>query len=109
METVKAYLQYREEVDQVSPKTIRLEETWSWYLLDWANEKPFDQVIKNQTYASRIYAYRRKDGEIGQLSPIYIRKVVSTGKRFFEWISKHRPGYSGIITPGWLDTVKSPG
>jgi site-specific recombinase XerC len=105
---VKSYLKYREEVDQVSPKTIRLEETWSWYLLDWANEKPFDQVSKIRPTLPEYMLTARKDGEKGQLSPIYIRKVISTGKRFFEWISKHRPGYSGIITPGWLDTVKSP-
>ncbi len=104
----RAYLDYRAEVDQVSPKTIRLEETWLRHLLEWAGEQTFQHAPKIKPILPEYILSARLDGEKGQLSPVYIRKVVSASKRFFEWLVKHRTGFSNVITPGWLDTLKSP-
>lgn len=104
----KAYLQYRREVDQLSSSSIRLEETWLRYLLEWAANRPFADGPKIRPTLQEFVLNSRMDGEEGQLSPIYIKKVIGVGKRFFEWLMKHRRAYSGKITAAWLDTLKPP-
>jgi site-specific recombinase XerC len=104
----KAYLEYRAEVDQVSSSTIRLEETWLRHVLEWANDKPFEQAPRIRPTFPEYMLSARLDGEKSQLSTVYIKKVVSAGKRFSGWLVKHHTGFSGVITPAWLDTLKAP-
>lgn len=104
----RAYLKYRAEVDQVSEKTIRLEETWLRHVLEWANDKPFEQASRIRPTLPEYMLSARLDGQEGQLSPVYIKKVISSGKRLFEWVTKHRRGFSSVITAAWLDTLKPP-
>ena len=42
----KKYLRYRSEVDQVSDKTLRNEETWITHVLVWADDRPFQAAEK---------------------------------------------------------------
>lgn len=104
----RAYLKYRAEVDQLNPKSVKLEETWLRHLLEWAESRSFDQVAKIRPTLPEYMLSARLDGEEGQLSAIYIKKVVSASKRFLEWLVKHRRGFASKITPAWLDTLKPP-
>ena len=103
---VREYLKYRDEVDQLSSKSIRLEETWLRHLLEWANDKPFEQAPKIRPTFPEYVLSARLDGIQEQLSNIYIRKVIGSSKRFFEWLTKHSKGYRHIIGADWLDTLK---
>lgn len=86
----RAYLKYRAEVDQLAAASIRLEETWLRHLLEWAQERPFGEAAKIRPTLPEYMLSARLDGEEGQLSPVYVRKVISSSKRFFEWLLKHR-------------------
>lgn len=103
---IREYLKYRAEVDQISPKSIRLEETWLRHLLEWANNRTFEQAPKIRPTLPEYILSARLDGGQEQLSNIYIKKVVGSSRRFFEWLSKHRPGYRHVIGAAWLDTLK---
>jgi integrase len=104
---VKAYLKYRMEVDQISKSSIRLEETWLYHILEWANNKPFEFAPKIRPTLPEYMLTARKDNQEKQLSPIYITKVIRAGYRLFAWLRVHKSGF-GSITNAWLDTIKSP-
>ncbi len=80
----RAYLKYRAEVDQVAQKTIKLEETWLRQVLEWTNDKPFEQVSRIKPALPEYLLSARLDGKEGQLSPDYAGKVISSSKRFLE-------------------------
>lgn len=101
---VKEYLKYRKDIDQVSPKTLRLEETWLQHTLLWLSEKPIDQAPKIRPVFSE-YVFKW----IGtKYSSEYLRKLVSANKRFMEWISINIEGYRHKLSPAWLKTLKLP-
>jgi integrase len=103
---VRKYLKYRAEVDQLSSKSIRLEETWLRHLLEWANDKPFEQAPKKRPTLPEYILSARLDGVSDKLSNSYTKKVIGSSKRFFEWLTKHSKGYRHIIGADWLDTLK---
>jgi len=107
-ELVKKYLIYRSEVDQVSEKSIRLEETWLKYFLNWLDQKSIDQAPKiRPTYPEYIQSLvTEKDGD--KLSQVYMRKIISSARRFLQWLIKQKSGYFHKIDQGWLDTLKLP-
>lgn len=105
---IRAYLKYRAEVDQVSPKTLRLEETWLRHVLEWADYRSFDSVTKIKPMFPEYMLTARLDGEEGRLSSVYIKKVIGASKRFFSWLIKNRQGYNHKIKPAWIDSLKSP-
>ena len=104
---VKAFLLYRQEVDQISKSSLRLEETWLRHVLEWADSKLFEKAPKIRPTLPEYMLTARQDGTGKQLSPIYISKVVRAGYRLFLWLRVHKSGY-GAITPAWLDTIKPP-
>jgi integrase len=104
---VKAYLQYRQEVDQISKSSMRLEESWLRHLLEWAKDRPFSEVPRIRPTLPEYILTARLDGESQQLSPIYVKKVIRAAYRFFEWLKKHKRGF-GIIDQIWIETLKPP-
>ncbi len=102
---VREFLKYRAEVDQISPRSIRLEETYLRHLLEWAGNRAFEQAPKIRPTLPEYILSARMDGGQGQLSNSYIKKVVSSSRRFFGWLVK-RPGYRHVIRPDWLVTIK---
>jgi integrase len=102
---IKAFLRYRQEVDQISRSSMRLEETWLRHLLEWADCKPFDKAPNIRPTFPEYVLTARQDGLEKPLSPIYVSKVIRAGYRFFDWVRKHKRGFSSI-TAAWLDTLK---
>ncbi|HEY60841.1 MAG TPA: site-specific integrase [Anaerolineae bacterium] len=101
---VKKYLKYRKEIDQVSSKTIGLEETWLRHTLEWLDERPIEKAPKIRPVFSE-YVLSRKEPKY---SSEYIRKLVSANKRFIEWVSINKAGYRHKLSPAWLRTIKLP-
>ena len=52
---VKEYLKYRDEVDQVADSTLRLEKSWLYHLLYWADKQPFEKAPKIRPAYPNIY------------------------------------------------------
>ena len=105
--SVKAYLAYREKVDQVSINTIKADEGRLKHLLLWADEVPFQKAPRIQPPLSEYLKEARLDEKDKPLSRAYTTKIVRVGIRFFKWLRSNRRGYKAI-TPTWLATLKPP-
>ncbi len=101
---VREYLKYRTEIDLVSPKTLRLEETWLDHTLLWLGEKSIEQAPKIRPVFSDYLASKNKPRYASE----YLRKLVSAHKRFIEWIALNKPGYRHKLSPAWIRTIKLP-
>ena len=104
---VNKYLKYRSEVDQISDESKRLEKGWLLHLLLWSQEEYFSEAPKIRPTFPEFILNSRIDGKERPLSQAFIRKSISSSRRFLRWLSIHEQGY-GKITPAWLDTIKPP-
>ncbi len=99
---------YRKEVDQVSDKTVRLEEAWLKYFLSWLDDKTIDLAPAiRPTYPEYIQRLVTED-EGKPFSHVYMRKIISSAKRFLMWLTKQKRGYFHKVSQGWIDTLKLP-
>lgn len=103
----KAYLKYRIEVDHIARGTASAEKKWLRHLLEWAEARSFREAPEIRPTFPNYLLTARRDGGEGQLSPEYVRKVISVARRFFKWLSTHRLGYR-VCGSVWLDTLKVP-
>ncbi len=104
---VNKYLKYRSEVDQISDESKRLEKGWLLHLLLWAQEEYFSEAPKIRPTLPEFILNSRLDGKERPLSQAFVRKSISSSRRFLCWLSIHEQGY-GKITTAWLDTIKPP-
>ncbi len=104
---VNKYLKYRSEVDQISDVSKRLEKGWLLHLLLWSQEESFSEASKIRPTFPEFIQSSRMDGKERPLSQSFIRKSISSSRRFLRWLSIHEQGY-GKITLAWLDTLKPP-
>ena len=104
---VRDYLKYRAEVDQISSKSVRLEESRLRQLLEWADNELFSRAPAIRPAFPQYVIRARHSGEGETLSPMYVSHVIGTAHAFFRWLSRHKRGYCAI-TSGWLDTLKPP-
>ncbi len=105
---IRTYLDYRKEIHQLSEKSLRLEETWLRYLLEWADEIAFEDVA---TIKPRFpeYLINARKKEVGKpLSKEFMRKIIGSSKGFFRWLIMIRPGFKSKITAAYLDTLRTP-
>lgn len=99
----KKYLDYRLRVDQVSSGSMEKEKTHLRYLLEWAQDTSFSEVVTLRPTFPEFLLVSRLDGLQGQLSAVYIKKVLSTVRMFFTWLSDN--GYKHI-KQAWVKTIK---
>jgi len=97
---IRAYLDYRRDVDLISNSSLKLEKTWLLHVLQWADDVSFQRI---QKIRPSFPQYIRDLG----VSPVYVSHVIRSAHRFFSWLVKHRRGY-GFISAAWLDTIKAP-
>jgi len=101
----KEYLSYRLDVDQISLSSLKIEKTYLRYLLLWADERAFKQVVKFRPTFPEHMLSARLDGAGKPLSGDYIKKVLVTTRYFFSWLSANKPGYKRI-NQAWIKTLK---
>lgn len=95
---VDTYLEYRKKYDRIDYKSIRLERTVSIHYLSWCDETDFNKAPN--LVPSFIDYVEQMD-----CSDHYKQKLISSAKRFFEWLSINHMGFRSI-TPAWLQTFK---
>jgi integrase len=105
---VRAYLLYRQDVDQLSKSSLRLEESWLRHLLEWADNEPFIKAPKLRPTLPEYMLTARLDGLTGSLSPGYIGNAIRTAHNFLRWLTTHKQGFGKAFNQAWLDTLKSP-
>ncbi len=101
----KKYLKYRGDVDQLSNGSLRIEVTYIRYLLEWAGENPFRDARIILPALPEFLLKTRLDGRNEILSGDYIKKVLSTARRFFRWLSDNKKEYRSLNI-NWLNTLK---
>lgn len=101
----KKYLDYRLHVDQVSFPSVGKEKTHLRYLLEWAQNASFSQVLTLRPTFPEHLLISRLDGQEGQLSAVYIKKALSTARMFFIWLSDNQAGYKHI-KQAWIKTLR---
>lgn len=103
---MKKYLEYRLKVDQITKGSMLKEQTHMRYLLEWAQDRSFRQVSIIRPSFPEYMLSSRLDGEEGQLSAVYIKKVLATARLFFTWLSDNEAGYKHI-KQAWIKTIKN--
>jgi site-specific recombinase XerC len=101
----KAYLEYRERVDQLSGGSLRVEATYIRHLLEWADSTTFQKVYSKRPTLPEYLLQTRWDGKSGRLSQAHIKKTLATARRFFTWLSENHTHYRAI-KPTWINRLK---
>ena len=102
---VDEYLKYRKG-DQLVQDSLRLEELHLRFALEWAGEVPFRDAPKIEMPFPIYIAHLQAQGKSTGLSSNYQRKIVSTVKRFFQWLKMSKSGYR-TISDLWISKFKS--
>lgn len=103
----KKYLSFRQEVEQVSIKTISNEETWLRHFIEWADNTSFEKVKKVRPSFPIYLLSARSDGKNKPLSSSYVKKVIRAAHRFINWLTTHQRGFKSIGIE-YLDTLRAP-
>ena len=99
---LKEYLRYREEIDQVSKRSLRNEETWLQHILEWAGENSI-RNSPNIRPGFPIYMINaRLDGKSEQLSKAYIEKVIRSARRFLIGCHRIKQGIAKLHLYTWV-------
>jgi len=85
----KKYLDYRLHVDQVSVVSMEKEKTHLRYLLEWAQDRPFSKSSAFRPTFPEFLFVARLDGKEGQLSAVYVKKILATVRMFYSWFSEN--------------------
>lgn len=104
---VKEYLEYRRQYDLLSDSSVRLEESWLRHLLEWAGPHSLADSPKLQPPYPIYLSTARRDGREGQLSRVYLTKLIRTARRFFRWIAVRDSQYRKISSV-YIETLKVP-
>lgn len=104
---VKAYLKYRQEVGQLSERTLEADDSRLRHVLEWADERPFLDAMTIRPTLPDYLKSARKDKPGEQLSPAYTRKIILAAQQFGEWLGAYQNGYKTSLAR-WLDTLKAP-
>ena len=99
------YLAHRLEVDQIMLGSHNKEKTHLRYLLQWAQDRPFMSAPSIRPTFPEYMLSTRMDGSQGNLSGVYIKKVLATTRQFFTWLSDNVTGYRSI-KQAWINSIK---
>ena len=100
------YLDYRSSVDQLCAGSLQKEETHVRILLEWLQETPFSNARDKRPTLPEYLQETAKNSKNGAYSATYIKKILSSARRFFEWLAENKSGYKKINT-AWRKTLKA--
>ncbi len=101
----RKYLEYRRSVDLLSEGSLRVEVTYVRHILEWAGDSTFREASSIRPTLPEYFLTARLDGQEGRLSATYIRKALSTARRFFLWLSQSQSDYRSV-SPLWVKTLR---
>lgn len=103
---MKKYLEYRLKVDQITKDSLGKEQTHMRYVLQWAEDLSFLRVTSIRPTLTEYLLSARLDIGRPRLSALYIKKVLSTARSFFTWLSDYEHGYRHI-KQSWIKTLRA--
>jgi integrase len=102
---IKAYLEYRKSVDQISVGSLRVEATYLRHILEWAQNTPFQISERKRPTLPEYMLTARQDDKEKPLSPVFIKKTLETARRLLTWASIYQRGYKRVSAI-WISTLK---
>jgi integrase len=106
-ELTNEYLDYREEVDQLSAGSLRIEATHIRHILEWAGEISFRFSLDIRPTLPQYMLSARRDGKEEQLSRGYVSRTLSVARRFFSWLLENEWDQK-YVQRSWLKTLRPP-
>lgn len=101
----KAYLEYRENIDQLSGGSLKIEVSYIRLILTWADNTPFIKIYSKRPSLPEYLQRTRSVTNEGQNSHIYNKKILAAARRFFTWLSENHAEYK-IIKNAWINSLK---
>lgn len=101
----KKYLNDRLHVDQISLSSLKVEETYLRYLLEWADESPFSKAPTIIPTFPEFMRLARLDGKDEPLSPTHIKKILAAARRFLIFLYENDKEYRSL-TLAWISKIK---
>lgn len=102
----KKYLYYRLHTDQISIGSYKAEETHIRYILDWADNTPFENVPSLVPTFPEFIQKAHLDGKKDHLSPAHIKKILSTARRLFSWLYENDYEFR-TLKPSWVAKIRN--
>lgn len=103
---VKAYMEYRETVDDLSEGSAKGERAYLWHILEWADDVSFLKVKAIKPTLPAYILSLAPNSEMGRYSSIHITKILSAARRMFQWVAANYPEYRNLNGP-WIETLKA--
>lgn len=103
---IKAYLEDRLHVDQISMGSWKLEQSCIRYLLEWADSIPFEKFVSISPTFPEYMRSARLDGKDEPVSSAHIKKVLATARRFLLWLIEYDREYRSIKL-AWINKIKA--
>lgn len=101
----KAYLERRENIDLISPGSLKVETTYLRYILEWADEASFHQAHKIRPSLPEYLITVSLDRERKPFSAVFIKKTLESARKFFTWVMDTYSEYR-TIKRDWIRTLK---
>lgn len=101
----KVYLNDRLHVDQISLSSLKVEETYLRYLLEWADNTPFSKAPSILPTFPEYMRFARMDGKVEPLSSTHVKKILAAARRFFIWLYEHNKEYRSLKL-AWINKIK---
>jgi len=105
---VKSYLVYLSQVSQLDARSIGRYWSYLRHLLLWADETTFSQSATVEPAFPAYLAEVRLDGKAGNLSPVTMKKITQTTKRFFTWAKMTYARKFRGLPLAWIDALRAP-
>lgn len=107
---VRAFLDYRSEVLQLDPRSVKVAWTWLKHLLRWAGDVPITDAARIRPVFPRyLVAAKRADGKGDEtLSRNAVSESCEYARGLFTWAREHEPTRFGAVSLGWIETLRPP-
>lgn len=102
----KEYLQYRQDILQNDPKTIRSGRVVLAHVLNWADDTPFASVAKLRPTLPDYLLSARRDTKEDRLSPAHMAKILTWARALFRWLRIEHPSTYRSLSPAWIDSLQ---
>lgn len=92
--------------DQISIGSYKAEESHIRYILDWADSSSFEKVPSIVPTFPEFIQKAHLDVKKDHLSPVHIKKILATARRFFSWLYENDYEYR-TLKPSWVAKIRN--
>jgi integrase len=99
-------LDYRRDIQQVAPGSLRNRKIELRHLIDWAGDTPLSQANEIAPIFPVYLLTARRDQIPQPLAPATLMKTCAAARMFFVWAKQHYPDIYGTIPDFWIQTIR---